>query len=63
MNFTKGETLKKLLRLIASACRSGLLIADLDVRDERARFGCEGECRSFNFEISPLVKSISGFAP
>jgi hypothetical protein len=25
MNFTKGEILKELLRLIASACRSGLL--------------------------------------
>jgi hypothetical protein len=33
MNITKGEILKVLLRLIASACTSGLLIADLDVRD------------------------------
>jgi hypothetical protein len=30
MNFTKGEILKELLRLIASACRSGPLIADVD---------------------------------
>jgi hypothetical protein len=33
MNFTQGEILKKLLRLIASACRSGLLIADVEARD------------------------------
>ena len=43
MNFTNGEILKVLLRLIASACRSGLLIADVDARDERARVGCEGD--------------------
>jgi hypothetical protein len=30
MNFTKGEILKELLRLIGSARRSGLLIADVE---------------------------------
>jgi hypothetical protein len=35
--------LKELRWLIASACRDGLLIADVDGRDERARADCQGD--------------------
>ena len=64
MDFTKGEILKEVLRLIASACRSGLLIADVDARDERARVGCEGDepelqFRDFTFgEIHQRFRSL-----
>jgi hypothetical protein len=55
MDFTKGEILIELLRLIASACRSS----------KPAMSGPESIAtamsRSFYCEISPLVKSISGF--
>ena len=62
INFAGGETLKELLRLIASACKSRLLIADSMPAMSGPESVAKAMSRRFNSEISPLVKSFSGFA-